>query len=45
MGVHGDRHNYKGFCEKFTLLKSINRGRMTISRVPYEAKKNYSFVK
>ena len=31
--VGGYRHN-KGFCEKFTFLKSINRGRMTIIEVP-----------
>ena len=26
MGIDGSRYKYKGFCEKFTFPKSINRG-------------------
>ena len=31
------RYNNKGFCEKFTFPKSINRGRTTIIEVPMQA--------
>ena len=33
MDVGGYRYNNKGFCEKFTFSKSINRGRTTIIEV------------
>ena len=34
MDVGGYRHNNKGFCEKFTFPKSINRRRTTIIECP-----------
>ena len=37
MDVGGYRHNNKGFFEKFTFPKSINRGRTTIIEVPMQA--------
>ena len=42
MDVDGYRHNNKGFCENFTFLKSISRGRMTIIEVPCNPSRNSS---
>ena len=30
-------HNNKSFCENFSFPKSINKGRMTITKVPNES--------
>ena len=35
--VGGYRHNIKGFCENFTFLKFIKRGRTTIIEGPMQA--------
>ena len=37
MNVDGYRFKYKSFWENFTFLKSINKGRTTIKRVPRQA--------
>ena len=37
MNIGGHSNKYKGFCEKFTFTKSMNKGRKTIIRVPMTA--------
>ena len=44
MSVGGYRHKYKDFCENFTFPKFINKGGMTITRVPMRAKLKFSLL-
>ena len=34
MGIASGIQKYKGFCEKFTFLKFMNRGRTNLTNVP-----------